>query len=454
MSAPSQALAPALGAREVSPGEVHEILRRYTLADGFPLVFDLERSRGSWIVDARTGERYLDFFSFFASLPVGFHHPELETAAWRSRLLRAALHKPSNSDAYTEDLASFVAAFGELALPPGFRHLFFIEGGTLGVENALKAAFDWKARKNLAAGLPAGNLRVLHFREAFHGRSGYTLSLTNTDPVKTDLFPKFDWPRVRNPKLRFPIDAAEIARVESDEREALAEIEAAFRAHPREIAVIIIETIQGEGGDNHFRKEFLRSLRDTADREDAMLVFDEVQCGFGLTGRMWAFEHFGVTPDMVTFGKKSQVCGFMAGPRIDEVRDNVFAVPSRINSTWGGNLVDMVRCEAYLRIIHRDGLIENAGRTGAHLLSRLEEIARGSAEFVTNVRGRGLMCAFDLPTPEARGEVQRRALDERLIVLACGKRSIRLRPALTLSSAEVDEGMERLRRAIAAVRGA
>jgi L-lysine 6-transaminase len=435
----------------VAPGMVHETLGRHLLVDALPLVFDLEKSQGSFVVDSRSGERYLDFFTFFASLPIGFNHPSLLTPEWKERLLRAALHKPSSSDSFTEDMASFVETFAALALPKGFEHLFLIEGGALAVENAIKAAFDWKARKRMARGLSPLDLKVLHFREAFHGRSGYTLSLTNTDPVKTDLFPKFDWPRITNPKRHFPADAAEERRVAASEETALAEIADAFRKHPGLIAAIIIETIQGEGGDNHFRAEFLRALREVADRQDAMLVFDEVQCGFGLTGRMWAFQHFGVVPDMVAFGKKSQVCGFMAGPRIDEVPDNVFRVPSRINSTWGGNLVDMVRCEAYLKIMREEGLIENAARTGAHLLAGLEQVARGARGKIDNVRGRGLMCAFDVATSDLRKEVLKRALEEKLLIMPCGPRSVRIRPPLTLSAAEADLGLERLSRSLAKV---
>ena len=435
----------------MGPALVHETLGRHILVDALPLVFDLEKSQGSFVVDARSGERYLDFFTFFASLPIGFNHPSLLTPRWKERLLRAALHKPSSSDSYTEDMASFVETFAELAMPEGFEHLFLIEGGALAVENALKAAFDWKARKRLARGLSPLDLKVLHYREAFHGRSGYTLSLTNTDPVKTDLFPKFDWPRIPNPKQRFPVDAAEERRVAEAERTALEGMGAAFKKHPDLIAAIIIETIQGEGGDNHFRAEFLRALREAADREGAMLIFDEVQCGFGLTGRMWAFEHFGVVPDMVAFGKKSQVCGFMAGPRIDEIPDNVFRVPSRINSTWGGNLVDMVRCEAYLKIMREEGLIENAARTGAHLLAGLEDVGRNSKGKIDNVRGRGLMCAFDVASAELRKEVLKRALEEKLLIMPCGPRSIRIRPPLTLSAAEADLGLECLSRTLGKV---
>jgi L-lysine 6-transaminase len=447
---------PAMMTSELYDGipatEVRRLLKKHLIADGFPIVFDLERSHGSWVVDAVSGREYLDFYSFFASLPLGFHHPAFATPENRNRLLTAALHKPANSDADTVELATFVETFARRAMPEPFCHLFFIEGGALAVENALKAAFDWKVRKNLAAGRDPLGTKVLHFRQAFHGRSGYTLSLTNTAPVKTTYFPKFDWPRVTNPKLRFPLTPAEIERVSREEEAALADIAAAFAAHPRDIAAIIIEPIQGEGGDNHFRGEFLRQLRKVADREEALLIFDEVQTGFGITGRFWAYQHFGVVPDIISFGKKSQVCGIMAGPRLDEVPDNVFRLSSRINSTWGGNLVDMVRCQIVLEAMESERLVENAGVVGARLCRHLEAL---SAEFpgqVSNPRGRGLFCAFDLESTEKRNLLLGRAREEGLLVLACGERSIRLRPALTVSAPEVDEGAERLRRVLAASR--
>jgi L-lysine 6-transaminase len=432
--------------------DVRVELGRYVLTDGLDLVFDLEASQGCWAVDAVSGKRYLDFFSFFASLPLGFNHPCFGRSENRERLLAAAVHKVSNSDAYTEAYASFVRTFADIALPPGFRHLFFIEGGALAVENALKTAFDWKVRRNLAAGR-RGDLgsRVLHFREAFHGRTGYTLSLTNTDPVKIEHFPKFDWPRVPNPKLRFPVTDAELKRVAVAEEESLAGIELAFKDHPHDIAAIIIEPIQGEGGDNHFRPEFFVALREIADREDALLLFDEVQTGMGLTGRLWAFEHFGVSPDIVAFGKKTQVCGIMVNDRVDEVPDNVFQRSSRLNSTWGGNLVDMARCEIILRTIQEEGLVEHAAVVGEHLLRRLHEVSRPHDDLVSNVRGRGLMCAFDLPGREQAREVVRRCFDERLIVLPCGRCSVRLRPTLTVAEEEVDHAAEILARVFRAM---
>jgi L-lysine 6-transaminase len=367
-----------------------------------------------------------------------------------AKLTRAALTNPTNSDVYTTEMAEFVATFGRLAMPEYLPHLFLVAGGTLGVENALKAAFDWKVRQNFRAGSKGEKgHQVLHFRESFHGRSGYALSLTNTaDPRKYQYFPKFDWPRIANPKLRFPVDAAEIERVSRAEADSLAAIQQAFAERKDDIACVLIEPIQAEGGDNHFRPEFLRALRDVAHENRALLVFDEVQTGMGLTGRMWAHQHWDVRPDLLAFGKKAQVCGMMGGGMVDEEPENVFRTSSRINSTWGGNLVDMVRSQRYLEIMAEERLVENAERVGAHLKSALERMQAERPELLTNARGRGLMCAIDFPDGATRDAVADRAFEMGVIILPCGTHSLRFRPPLDITAAEVDEALEIVARAI------
>ena len=433
----------------IAPADVHAVLARHILADGYDIVFDFEKSHGAWAHDSRAGREYLDFCTFFASNPIGFNHPRMQEPHFLEVLHRVAQLKPSLSDFYSVEFAAFVDTFVRLAKPGHFRYLFFIQGGALAVENALKAAFDWKVRRNRRKGIPGDKgQQILHFREAFHGRTGYTLSLTNTDPVKTDHFPKFSWPRVDNPKLRFPVTEEVERDVAAAEERSLEQIDKAFVDHPDDIAGIIIEPIQGEGGDNHFRKEFFLALQARARENDAFLIVDEVQTGVGLTGRMWAHEHFGLEPDALAFGKKSQVCGFMAGPRVDEEPENVFKVSSRINSTWGGGLTDMVRFGRFLEIIHAEALIENARVIGDRLLEGLRSLERETGAFVSNSRGRGLMIAFDLPTPELRKKAHERLLAGGLLLLTCGVRSIRFRPPLNLTEAEADTALEIVRKSL------
>ncbi len=432
----------------IPPGKVKETLVRHMPLSDFGIVVDLARSRGRRIRDAATGRTYLDFFSFYASSPLGMNHPGLRTPEFSRRLLRVAACKPSNPDIYTVEIAEFVATLYRVAAPRGFPHLFLVEGGAMAVENAMKVAFDWKVRKNLAAGRGEKGGRILHFTDAFHGRSGYALSTTNTaDPRKTQYYPKFDWPRVESPRIRYGKDGPALTR-QAEARSEKA-IRSAFRRYRHDIAAILIEPIQSEGGDNHFRPEFLRLLRRIADEEEALLIFDEVQTGVGLTGRMWAFQHMGMNPDLIVFGKKMQVCGVFAGRRVDEVHDNVFRVPSRIGSTWGGNLTDMVRATRYLEIISKEALVANAARQGDRLLTGLKGLAEDFPALLSNVRGRGLLCAADLPTPAARERVRKALYAHGLLILQCGPRGLRVRPPLDVTAPEIDEGIGMIREVLA-----
>src|ERR1700744_1807776 len=435
--------------RRPEPGQVHEVRARSILVDGFDFVLDLTRSAGSYLVDARDGRRYLDMFTFFASSALGMNHPALaRDEEFCAELAAAALNKPSNSDVYSAAMAGFVETFVRVLGHPELPHLFFVDGGALAVENALKVAFDWKSRHNEKRGIdPELGTRVLHLRGAFHGRSGYTLSLTNTKPLSVARFPKFDWPRIDAPSLRPGLDATGMAALEAD---SLRQAREAFEMYPDDIACFLAEPIQGEGGDRHFRPQFFAAMRELCDEYDALLIVDEVQTGCGLTGTPWAYQQLGVEPDVVAFGKKTQGCGIMAGRRVDEGADNVFAVASRLNSTWGGNLTDMVRARRILQVIEADGLFERAAAQGAYLRTRLDELAADFPAIVLEPRGRGLMCAFNLPTTADRDELIRQLWRRGVILLPAGGDGVRFRPALTVSAAEIDEAVAAVRAALRA----
>jgi len=431
--------------KSVSPSRVLSTLDGHILLDGFKIVLDLEKSRGSYLVDAVNGHRLIDLYGFFGSLTVGFNHPYFDQPEVQRDLLRAAKAKVANSDVYSAAYAEFVETFARVAgLPPLERYLF-IEGGAAAVENTLKAAMDWKVRKNMAAGHGERGTQILHFRHAFHGRSGYTMSLTNTDPRKTDLFAKFEWPRVSCPHIDYSLPESEREKdVIAREKRAEQEIRETIDKRKIDICAIIIEPIQGEGGDNHFRGEWLRKLREICDENEILLIFDEVQCGFGVTGKTWCCQHFDVLPDLLAFGKKAQTCGVMVGPRIDEVKDNAFRLPSRLNSTWGGNLTDMVRSTHYMRIIEQEFLVENAAKVGAHFLDQLRDLQRYEP-MITAVRGRGLFLAFDLPDAATREKFWKGLFDLGVLTLRSGERSIRFRPALDITAQVVDEAMGLIR---------
>ncbi len=429
----------------INPSDVHDILGRHMLVDGYPIVLDTRQSTPFVLRDAASGMEYLDFFTYFASSPFGNNHPKMLDDEFIGKLGRIAVNKVSNSDIYTVEMAELVEAMSRVVIPDYLPHLFFVSGGALAVENALKVAFDWKVRKNLEAGREELGSKIIHFRHAFHGRTGYTLSLTNTaDPRKYQYFPLFDWPRIDPPMLRFPVDEEEALR---NDTAALAAVEQAFTDNEHDIAGVLIEPIQAEGGDHHFTDRFLQGLKEICDRNEAIFILDEVQTGMGITGVMWAHQAQNVQPDIIAFGKKTQVCGILAGPKIDEVERNCFVESSRINSTWGGNLVDMVRFTRILEIIEEDDLVENARVVGDYLLARLGEL-EGEFGQVSNVRGRGLLCAFNLPDGDTRDACVNRCMEAGMLILGCGDVSVRFRPPLQTTTDHIDQGIEILRKAL------
>ncbi len=416
---------------------VHERLSKHILADGFPLVMDMEKSHGSYVVD-ENGDEYLDMFSMFASMAVGYNHPHL--VKHREFLGKMAVNKPAISDIYPKEFADFVDTFDRVAIPKELPYAFFISGGALAVENALKAAFDWKTRLNFAQGIQKEASQVIHFKQAFHGRSGYTLSLTNTqDPRKYMYFPKFNWPRIVNPKLTYPLTTENISQTINVEEKAIAEINQAIHDNPNDIACIIIEPIQGEGGDNHFRKEFFQQLRQICDKNEILLIFDEVQTGLGITGKMWAYQHYDIIPDVLAFGKKAQVCGILASKeKFDQVEHHVFKESSRINSTFGGDFIDMLRFKLILEVIEQENLLANAAEKGTYLKSKLQEVMKDRPQ-LSNLRGEGLFVALDFDSADSRNELIKRAYANRLIMLGCGEKSIRFRPHLNISKEDIDK---------------
>lgn len=419
---------------------------------------DIAQSHGSILVDM-DGHKVVDCYSSFASQALGHNHPALSDPHFENRLLRAAKAKPANPDMPNENVARFILAFQQL-LPAAFRDpstgaakLFFIDGGSAAVENALKAAMDARGRDLVEAGIlteaqaKAGNLHtgIIHFKRAFHGRGGYTLSLTNTDPGKIDYFARFDhWPRVSSPFRTFPATAESDAAAIKAEAQALGEIRAAIAAQPHGLSAIVLEAIQAEGGDHHFRPEFLRELRTICDAHGLYLIFDEVQAGMGITGKAWAFEHSGVMPDLFAFGKKAQVCGVAARHDFRAGKDSVFSVASRINSTWGGNSADYVRSEHTIRTILLNDYIGNAARRGAELKKGLEKIAERHSNIISNARGQGLMCAFDLRDTNLRNAMYNELKNHRfgpekmgVLALKRGDRALGFRPFLDVDAATI-----------------
>ena len=418
-------------------------LRASVTGDLIDIVVDLDSGSGCRFSDARDGTEYLDMTMYFSSAPLGHGHPALRDPACERAMLRAARTKPSNPDFATVEQAEFAETFRRVAGDPDLPLLFLIDSGTLAVENALKIAFDWKTKRNARAGVAARAHRVLHLRHAFHGRSGYTLSLTNTEPAKIRDYPKFDWPRIPSPVV--PTEEWEAPGLLPAETAALEQARTELERYGAEIACLVYEPVQGEGGDRHLRGRFLRALRDLCTEHDVLTVADEVQTG-ALAGAPWVSVELDLRPDLIAFGKRMQVCGVQGGRRVLEVEDNAFREPSRISSTWGGSLVDMVRATHVLRTVERDELFDRAARMGELLRAELRALAAEFPGVLRDPRGRGLMCAIGFHDRAVRDGViadARRCC--RTLFLPSGPDSVRWRPPLTVSEEEISAAVAAMR---------
>lgn len=429
-------------------GDVVTALKSRVTGDLLDIVVDLDAGNGSRMREARDGTEYLDMTMFFSSAPLGHDHPGLRDPEFEAALVRTSRVKPANPDFATYEQARFAETLRRVFGDPELPLLFFIDSGTLAVENALKVAFDWKTKLNARNGVAMRGSRAMHLEHAFHGRSGYTMSMTNTDPSKIRDYPMFDWPRIPSPAIE-PGERWNTPELLPEETTALNAAEAALHRYGREIACFVYEPIQGEGGDRHLRPAFLRAMQDLCRRHDVLTVADEVQTGGGLSGYAWAYQALGLEPDLVAFGKRVQVCGVMGGRRVLDIADNAFREPSRISSTWGGSLVDMVRSTRIMEVIESEGLLEHARKMGDFLLSELRTLAAEFPSVLRDARGRGLMCAVSFHDSATRDRALAVAREShRTLFLPSGPDSLRWRAPLSVRADELTDAITALRKTL------
>ena len=289
----------------------------------------------------------------------------------------------------------------------------------------------------------------MHLREAFHGRTGYTLSLTNTaDPRRRSTSRNSTGRASTIRRFSFPATASSLADAERREKAALDQAKQFLAERKDDIAAFIMEPIQGEGGDNHFRPEFFRAVRQLCDENEMLLIFDEVQTGVGLTGKMWGFQNYGVEPGHLRIRQED------AGVRLRLERPHLRHRRERLHGGIAHQL-DVGRQPhrhgpraAVLRSDRR-GEARRECREGRRVLCRRAAALRNEfPKLVSNVRGRGLMAAFDLPSADLRDAAIKALMQNDVMVLASGQRSMRFRPALNLSMDEAGEAIRRMEKAL------
>ncbi len=453
----------AVHVRTPIPGPASEALRarhgRFQDARTVHYYQDARRSVGNYAVDV-DGNTLLDLYGHIAALPVGYNHPDL-LAAWRSgRFDWAAGYRPALGVAPSAEWVDVVEHTLMRIAPAGMAQVMTVTTGAEAVENAIKAAFIRLAarRRGGAPASPAelracmlnqqaeaNRFKIISFDGGFHGRSLGALSATRSKAIHKLDFPAFDWPVVAFPYQQFPLDAF-AAENAARTAAALERVGALCISHPDEIAAVIVEPIQGEGGDRHASPEFFRALRALTRRHGVALIVDEVQTGAGGTGAWWAHSAWGLDhpPDLVTFSKKMQLGGYYMSSEL------VAAEPLRIFNTFLGDPLRGAQLEVIVEVIERDHLLETTRITGNYLLSCLYELSGRHPGLLSGARASGTFAAIDVRDGATRDQIVSRARQRGLELGGSGDRSIRFRPALILEPRHVAEAMDILEASLGA----
>ncbi len=373
----------------------------------YPLVIDT--GQGCAVSDA-DGNSFLDFTSNIGACPLGYSHPDIMAAL--AEISKNGAHKIAGQDFYCAEHADLAEKFLSI-VPHGFK-AFFINSGAEAVENAIKVAY----RRRATQGLPV--LPGLSCVGAFHGRTLGALSFTFSKPVQKEGFPELPAMRIK------------FCTSDSDP-----EIDAVDKMlEENKVAFVISEVVQGEGGYNVASQKFVKNLRMATEERGVPLILDEVQSGMGRTGKWWAFEHYGVEPDIMSAAKALQVGATAFRKDLEPIQQGV------LSSTWGGgNRVDMVIGAAVIDVIKRDRLLANATAMGERLKKGVGELV-GKKGGVNNVRGIGLMIGIEFDGKPARDAALARLFRKGLLLLPAGQKAMRAIPPLVITKEEIDEGIE------------
>ncbi|ETN36631.1 4-aminobutyrate aminotransferase [Cyphellophora europaea CBS 101466] len=421
-------------------------------------VVDYAKSHDNYIVDV-DGNTYLDVYSQIASIPVGYNNQTLIEAAKSPEMISALVNRPALGNFPAQDWVALLSDGLLRVAPKGLDKIFTAQSGSEANELAYKAAFmlyqrrkrgegvEWTQEeiasclKNQAPGSP--DLSILSFKNSFHGRGFGSLSTTRSKAVHKLDIPAFKWPQADFPQLRYPLDQYQ-AENNAEEQRCLQQVETIITSWHCPVAGCIIEPIQSEGGDNHASPAFFQGLREITKKHGVMLIADEVQTGFGATGKFWGHEHWQLSnpPDMVTFSKKAQTAGYYFG--------NDALVPDKAYrqfNTWIGDPARVVLSNAVISEILNNNLVEQCAKVGDKLYGALEQLSSRFPDHIQNLRGKGqgTYIAFDTADPAALvGKMRRMGVN----IGTCGTKTVRLRPMLIFTEQHVPMFVDTLEKAL------
>lgn len=398
----------------------------------YGIKIDFDKSHGSYLHDKITKNEYLDFFGMYATLALGYNHPIFDSSAFKNRILKIASCKIVNNEILSDEAQSFDKIFTDYVSQNGkFSHFHYSCTGALAIEAAVKTAIDYKGYENP---------RIISFGGSFHGINGYGGFFTERiggPGQRLNGFPaqltscNCQWPKFDNPVMTYENGA--LKDNDNKVQSVLKKVEDCIIIENSQISGILVEPIQCTFGDKYFSKTFFIGLRKIADKYDIPLIFDEIQIGFGGTGKVWYFEHLPVEPDIVVFGKKVQLAGIM----VKEKFAKIFSKPIRLEVTWDSNIIDMLRGEFIVKAYKEYNILDNVNKMSNRLRNGLEETRN-----LKNIRNSGLLFAFDFENETLRNNFTKRLYENKMLCNKSGNCTVRFRPNLSISESEIDKALE------------
>jgi 4-aminobutyrate aminotransferase len=391
-----------------------EKTKKYCLETTFAYPLVIKSGKGCWIEDV-DGKKYLDFNANVCTNPLGYSHPAIIKVLEKYSTIGA--YKIAGQDFYTEEQAQLAEKLIKIS-PPNLEKVFLVNSGAEAVENAIKLCYRKRGPK---FGVSCYG--------AFHGRTLGALTFTFSKEVHKRNFPELPVRRIKF--------------CTSDDDPAIDDIEKIVSENPDNIAHVIVEVVQGEGGYNIASKRFIQTLRRITELYEIPLIIDEVQSGLGRTGKWWAFEHYGIRPNIITAGKALQVGATIFEPELDPKEKGA------LSSTWGGgHRIDMAVGLKIIETIEKERLMDNVKKVGKYFLKRLRELEEKYPNTITYTDGLGLMLVAEIDTVEKRDKIVQAAFKNGLLLLGCGEKRIRFSPPLIITEKEIDYGLEILEKVV------
>lgn len=360
-----------------------------------PLTIDFNKSHGSYLVDKNSTEEYLDFFNMYSSLPLGYNHPIFDES-FKKKVHEISYIKMANNVCKSDEIVEFINLFKRYTFSDNFH---FTSTGALAVEAALKTAMHYKK---------VSNPMVISVKNSFHGvySWGFSTSEVGITAKRMEYFPKNHW---------LDLELDEI-------------IEYLNTQDLQDLTAIIIEPIQATNGDIYLDKKKLQTIKKLCTQKDICFIFDEIQTGFGTSGKMWYYEHLDIVPDILIFGKKVQVSGIIIDDKYKEILEDPY---QKLAVTFDGELIDIVRATYILKGFQQYNILENVTRFSKILKDALKHK-------VLNYRSVGALIAFDFETQMQRDAFIKESFKNHLLVNKAGEKTVRLRPNLALSNQEIE----------------